>query len=137
MAQCLHYKAMRMTPTRHLPLPLDLGIEDTPMPSRRNEHAQLADAIAMLKIDHRWIKDMFAQYEATPDRAMKRTLAAQIFVALDIHAQLEEPVFDLAIRPPVSPLADTGLTMRCPTAEHKENPHGYICLCPRLPGNFI
>ena len=35
------------------------------MPSRRNDHAQPADAIALLQADHQRIKDLFAHYEAT------------------------------------------------------------------------
>ena len=67
------------------------------MPSRRNDHEQSADAIAMLKADHQRVKDLFAQYEATTDRAMKRTLAEQVFVELETHAQLEENVFYPAV----------------------------------------
>ena len=63
------------------------------MPSRQNNHAQPADAIAMLKADHQRVKDLFAQYENTIDRVIKRTLAEQVFRALDTHAQLEENVF--------------------------------------------
>ena len=72
------------------------------MPSRRNdqEHPvdeQPVDAIALLKEDHQRVKDLFAQYEATTDRAMKRTLAEQVFVELETHAQLEENVFYPAV----------------------------------------
>ncbi len=65
------------------------------MPSRLNDHEQPADAIAMFTADHQRVKDLFAPYAATTDRAMKRTLAAQIFVALDTHAQLEDHGFPL------------------------------------------
>jgi hemerythrin-like domain-containing protein len=63
------------------------------MPSRRNDHEQPTDAIAMLKADHQRVKDLFTQYEATSNPATKRTLAEQVFVELDTHAQLEETVF--------------------------------------------
>jgi hemerythrin-like domain-containing protein len=63
------------------------------MPSRRNNHEQPADAIAMLKADHQRVKDLFAQYEAADNVATKRTLADQVFRELDTHAQLEETVF--------------------------------------------
>ena len=63
------------------------------MPSRRNNHEQPADAIAMLKADHQRVKDLFTQYEATSNPATKRTLAEQVFVELETHAQLEENVF--------------------------------------------
>jgi hemerythrin-like domain-containing protein len=67
------------------------------MPSRQNDHAQPADAIAMLKADHQRVKDLFAQYEATSNLDTKRTLAAQVFVELETHAQLEENVFYPAV----------------------------------------
>jgi hemerythrin-like domain-containing protein len=63
------------------------------MPSRQNDHAQPADAIAMLKADHQRVKDLFAQYEAADNVATKRTLADQVFRELDTHTQLEENVF--------------------------------------------
>src|SRR5947199_551284 len=63
------------------------------MPSRRNDHAQPADAIALLKADHQRVKDLFAQYEAAEHVETKRTLAAQVFTELEMHAQLEENVF--------------------------------------------
>ena len=67
------------------------------MPTHRHDHAQPTDAIALLQADHRWIKDLFAQYEATRNPATKRTLADQVFVELETHAQLEENVFYLAV----------------------------------------
>jgi hemerythrin-like domain-containing protein len=51
------------------------------------------DAIAMLKEDHQRVKDLFAQYEGTSDAEAKRTLAEQVFVELETHAQLEENIF--------------------------------------------
>ncbi len=63
------------------------------MPSRQNDHAQPADAIALLKADHQRVKDLFAQYEAADNVETKRTLAEQVFTELDMHAQLEENVF--------------------------------------------
>jgi hemerythrin-like domain-containing protein len=63
------------------------------MPSRQNDHAQPADAIAMLKADHQRVKDLFAQYEAADNVETKRTLADQVFRELDTHTQLEENVF--------------------------------------------
>ena len=67
------------------------------MPSRQHNQAQPADAIAMLKADHQRVKDLFAQYEATSNLETKRTLAEQVFVELETHAQLEENVFYPAV----------------------------------------
>src|SRR5262245_50114206 len=63
------------------------------MPTPRNDHAQPADAIGMLKADHQRVKDLFAHYEAADNVATKRTLAEQVFVELETHTQLEETVF--------------------------------------------
>jgi hemerythrin-like domain-containing protein len=67
------------------------------MPSRRNDQEQPADAIALLKADHQRVKDLFAQYEAAANVETKRTLAAQVFMELETHAQLEENIFYPAV----------------------------------------
>jgi hemerythrin-like domain-containing protein len=67
------------------------------MPSRRNDQEQPADAIALLKADHQRVKDLFAQYETTSNPDTKQTLAKQVFVELETHAQLEENVFYPAV----------------------------------------
>jgi hemerythrin-like domain-containing protein len=67
------------------------------MPSRRNDHEQPVDAIAMLKADHQRVKDLFAHYEAADSVETKRTLAEQAFTELETHAQLEENVFYPAV----------------------------------------
>ena len=67
------------------------------MPARQNEHAQPADAIALLKADHQRVKDLFAHYEAADNVDTKRTLAEHVFVELETHAQLEENVFYPAV----------------------------------------
>jgi hemerythrin-like domain-containing protein len=78
------------------------------MPSRRNDQEQPVDepsvdeqsvdeqsidAIAMLKADHQRVKALFAQYEGTSNAEAKWTLAEQVFVELETHAQLEENIF--------------------------------------------
>jgi hemerythrin-like domain-containing protein len=67
------------------------------MPSRQNDQEQPVDAIAMLKADHQWVKDLFAQYKATSNPATKRMLAEYVFVELETHAQLEENIFYPAV----------------------------------------
>jgi hemerythrin-like domain-containing protein len=51
------------------------------------------DAIAMLKEDHQRVKDLFVQYEGTSNAEAKWTLAEEVFVELETHAQLEESIF--------------------------------------------
>jgi hemerythrin-like domain-containing protein len=67
------------------------------MPSRQSNHEQPMDAITLLKADHQRVRDLFAQYEATENAETKRTLAEQVFVELEMHAQLEENVFYPAV----------------------------------------
>jgi hypothetical protein len=67
------------------------------MPSRQNNQAQPADAIAMLKADHQRVRDLFAQYDAADNVETKRMLAEQVFTELEMHAQLEENVFYPAV----------------------------------------
>jgi hemerythrin superfamily protein len=47
----------------------------------------------MLLADHHTVRQLFRTYEAATDPHTKQQLAAQVFVELDTHAQLEETVF--------------------------------------------
>ena len=51
------------------------------------------DAIALLEADHREVEALFDRYEAAEDDAQKGELAAQICLALTVHAQIEEELF--------------------------------------------
>ena len=68
------------------------------MPTPHNDREQPVDdqpvdAIAMLKEDHQRVKDLFAQYEGTSNAEAKWTVAEEVFVELETHAQLEENIF--------------------------------------------
>ena len=54
---------------------------------------QPQDAIEMLKADHRKVRILFGHYQSTDEPTMKRRIAEQVFVELEVHAQLEEMVF--------------------------------------------
>ncbi len=60
------------------------------------------DAIAMLTADHRQVRALFQQYEATPDPYLKQIIAEHIFAELALHALLEETIF----YPALAELAD-------------------------------
>lgn len=60
--------------------------------------AKPADAIKLLKDDHREVKDMFRKFEAAKDDDSKLKLAKQICIALTVHAQIEEELFYPAAR---------------------------------------
>jgi hemerythrin superfamily protein len=57
-----------------------------------------ADAIKLLKDDHKEVKTYFKQYESLEDDAEKQALADKICLALTIHAQIEEEVYYPATR---------------------------------------
>lgn len=55
--------------------------------------AQPAGAIEMLQADHRQVRRLVQQYDATHDQATKRQIAEHVFANLERHAHLEETVF--------------------------------------------
>lgn len=57
-----------------------------------------ADAIKLLKADHKEVKTWFKQYEKLETDADKQALAEQICLALTVHAQIEEEIFYPAAR---------------------------------------
>ena len=57
-----------------------------------------ADAIKLLKADHKEVKAWFKQYETLDANAEKQALADKICTALTVHAQIEEEIFYPAAR---------------------------------------
>lgn len=51
------------------------------------------DAAALLKKDHKEVKDLFQKFEASSDTTEKATLVRQICKSLIIHAMIEEEIF--------------------------------------------
>jgi len=56
------------------------------------------DAIALLKDDHRHVKHLFEQFEASGDRRAKAILVKQALLELKIHTTVEEELFYPAVR---------------------------------------
>jgi hemerythrin superfamily protein len=52
-----------------------------------------ADAIAVLKSDHRQVEEWFAQFGKSRTNSRKQQLAAQICAALTTHTRIEEEIF--------------------------------------------
>jgi hypothetical protein len=52
-----------------------------------------ADAISLLKADHRKVEDLFAKFEKARDAELKQALVREICTELSIHATLEEEIF--------------------------------------------
>jgi hemerythrin-like domain-containing protein len=67
------------------------------MPQRNKKMGQPKDAIAMLKADHQKVRDLFQQYETASDVETKGTIAEEVFIELETHAQLEENIFYPAV----------------------------------------
>ncbi|MGZ5922200.1 MAG: hemerythrin domain-containing protein [Rhizomicrobium sp.] len=64
-------------------------------PKASNPHA---DAIALLKADHREVEGYFSAYEGAKSAEDKKTIAVKICGALRVHAQIEEELFYPAAR---------------------------------------
>lgn len=60
--------------------------------------AKPADAIKLLKDDHREVNGWFKDYEKLEDDGEKQALADKICLALTVHAQIEEEIFYPAAR---------------------------------------
>jgi hypothetical protein len=60
--------------------------------------AKPADAIKLLKDDHREVKGWFKDYEKLEDDGEKQALADKICLALTVHTQIEEEIFYPAAR---------------------------------------
>jgi hypothetical protein len=62
-------------------------------PARRRGATASEDAIALLKADHRQVKEWFEQFESTRSADRKKKLAEQICQALEVHTQIEAEIF--------------------------------------------
>jgi Hemerythrin HHE cation binding domain len=60
---------------------------------RSRSAAGQQDAIALLKSDHRQVKEWFAQFESARSAERKQKLALQCCQALKVHARIEEEIF--------------------------------------------
>ena len=72
------------------------------MTDRNDEPQYPIDAIALLKTDHRKVKNLFARYESAGHFRTKHLLAEQVFTELDLHTQLalqEHPAVNLRLAP--------------------------------------
>ena len=71
-------------------------------PSSGATKAEVNDAIAMLRADHKKVKDIFKKFENIKGRSdsaqKKRDLALQACNELKVHAQIEEEIFYPAVR---------------------------------------
>ena len=54
---------------------------------------QPKDAVALLKADHKQVKDWFDEFEKSRSASRKKKLAGDICTALTVHTQIEEEIF--------------------------------------------
>ena len=55
--------------------------------------AEILDAIALLKADHRKVEGLFASCQAAKSATKKKALAEQICLELTVHTHIEEDIF--------------------------------------------
>jgi len=60
-----------------------------------------ADAIALLKADHRKVEGLFKRYEKSKNEDVKGKLAEEICLELSVHTTIEEELFYPAVKGPV------------------------------------
>ena len=56
------------------------------------------DAITLLKADHATVNELFSDDEKMYSDAKRQTLVAEICTELNVHAQIEEKIFHLAVK---------------------------------------
>jgi len=62
--------------------------------ARRNPaRNSTADAVALLKADHREVEGLFEQFQKTKSEERKKALASKICNALKLHTAIEEEIF--------------------------------------------
>jgi hemerythrin superfamily protein len=66
--------------------------------TRRAKTTASAEAISLLKADHREVESRFDDFAKTESAARKQKLADQICLALRVHTQIEEEIFYPACR---------------------------------------
>lgn len=72
------------------------------------------EAIALLRADHKYVNELFEQYEKARTTSKKKALVAEICTELSVHAQIEEEIFYPAVK---RALKDTELVPEA-TVEH-------------------
>ncbi len=58
----------------------------------------MADALQLLRDDHKRVKDLFNQFEGAEDTRLKGEIVKRALMELEIHAEIEEKIFYPAVR---------------------------------------
>ena len=67
-------------------------------PAKKTPARAPADAIEMLRADHRKVSGLFAEFGKARSGARKKSLVGTICAELSVHAQVEEEVFYPAVK---------------------------------------
>jgi hemerythrin superfamily protein len=68
------------------------------MPTTPTKMSVPADAIAMLRADHKAVSELFEAFEGARSSEKKKALVAEICNELEVHTQLEEEIFYPAVK---------------------------------------
>jgi hemerythrin superfamily protein len=61
--------------------------------ARKKTSSAPADAVSLLKADHRQVEEWFSEFENSKSASRKQQLASKICEALTIHTTIEEEIF--------------------------------------------
>ena len=62
-------------------------------PADKSKTKKAPDAVALLKADHKQVKEWFEEFEKTKSSKKKLQLATDICKALTVHTEIEEEIF--------------------------------------------
>ena len=71
---------------------------DTTKTNLKTLSIKVQDATTLLKADHKLVAGLFADFEITNNKNIKKQLVEQICKELSIHAQVEEEIFYPAVQ---------------------------------------
>jgi len=66
--------------------------------STARKSTRAADAISLLRADHKLVTELFEQFEKSRAPAKKKALVQKICIELAVHAQVEEEIFYPAVK---------------------------------------
>ena len=62
-------------------------------PKKKTGSSKTPNAVALLKADHKQVKEWFEEFEGSRSAAKKKKLATDICNALTVHTKIEEEIF--------------------------------------------
>jgi hypothetical protein len=124
---------------RARPLNIKLAKENA-MATRNGKISRPKDAIALLKADHRKVRQLFRDCQAAKDPTLQWEIALHVFDELEVHAQREEVVFYQAVEEETTSLGKR--LVHASLEEHQEalvlihDLRGLVPGCPEFDNKF-